>query len=109
MAHLRCSGLGSWTWSRSYEYDPRTGEWIEVSEAPPAPIPDQNPSAGSGEQPADRSPPPPVRRRAAPASGPFGGLFGMMGSLGGMGGGGDFEVEPPDSLDDFDDVGGMEG
>ena len=28
--------------------------------------------------------------------------------MGNMGGGGEFEVEPPDSLEDFSDVGGMD-
>lgn len=31
-----------------------------------------------------------------------------MGGLGGMGGSGQFEVEPPEELSSFDDVGGME-
>ena len=83
-------------WSRSYEVDPGTGRWVDVTRLPP----DQTP-VGSG-QAGKRQARTRRRRAAAPAS-PLGGLFGGM-----EGGGGDFEVVPPEELDDFGDVGGME-
>ena len=101
--------------SRSLEYDPQTGEWVEVDDAVPQPgqgntHQDGNLHQDVGEGKPTMAPPAPSPpRRPAATSGPFGGLFGgMMGGLGGTGGGGDFEVESPASLGDFDDVGGME-
>ncbi len=99
---------GPGTWSRSLEYDQETGRWVEVGDelADPGESGNGDGSPGDDDQPAAPAP----RRRAAPASSPFGGLFGgmMQAPGGGGGGGGDFEVESPDSLNDFDDVGGME-
>jgi transitional endoplasmic reticulum ATPase len=96
------SGPGSW--SRALEYDPETGRWVDVTERPPS---------QEGERPApngDSTTPTPTPRRTQAASpGPFGGLFGSLGGMSGMGGGGNFDVEPPDHLDTFEDVGGMAG
>ena len=100
---------GPGTWSRSLEYDQETGQWVEVGDTAPAQVPAPS---GKGESPAPAGTPTrpsSPQRRASPASSPFGGLFGgMMGGPGGMGGGGDFEIEPPDTLGDFGKVGGME-
>ena len=92
--------------SRSLVYDEKTGEWVDIT--------DQDPGAPQADEaePAEGEPAPRRRRRAAPQQqqqSPFGGLFGSMGGLGGnMGGGGEFDVEPPEELDTFSDVGGME-
>jgi transitional endoplasmic reticulum ATPase len=98
---------GPGTWSRSLEYDPERGEWVEVGDAPTSRTADVVDGEAAERNPETAARPP--QRRAPTASGPFGGLFGgMMGGLGPSGGGGDFEVEAPDSLQDFSDVGGME-
>jgi hypothetical protein len=100
--------MGPGMWSRSYEIDPETGEWDDVT--------DRRPEQPAGPEPAHDPDPEEKRRervrraRPRPAASPLGGLFGGMGQMGGMGGGGgEFEVQPPDELIDFDDVGGMEG
>ena len=103
---------GGGMWSRSLEYDPETGQWIDVSNGDPRqgqPI-EGDAVEKDGKQPPGEPPPPPAPHPQR-ASSPFGGLFGgglgqMMGGMGG--GGGDFDVEPPSQLGDFDDVGGME-
>ena len=101
LEHL-LSGPGTWT--RSYELDPETGRWVEVgapdTEPEPDPEPQQEQAAGRDDRPR-RS-----RQRRRQPSSPFEQLLG--GGMGGMGGGGDFEVEPPEELITFDDVGGME-
>jgi transitional endoplasmic reticulum ATPase len=96
--------------ARSYELDPRTGEWVDVTDEPPSAEPEpqrdeepSTPTEARRRKRAERL----ARRPARPAS-PLGGLLGggMMGGMGG--GGGEFEVEPPDELVDFAEVGGME-
>jgi transitional endoplasmic reticulum ATPase len=95
---------------RSYELDPETGEWVETTDR--APEPEAEPSGPKPQESPTRAP---VRGRRRterlsrrPATNPLAGLLGG-GSLGaGMGGGGEFEVEPPDELITFADVGGME-
>ena len=86
---------GGGGWSRSYEYDAETGRWIDVSDLYPEPTdqPEQHPES---------APPAPRRRprRSASAS-PLGGLFGMPQGT-------EFDVQPPEELIDFEDVGGME-
>ena len=97
---------GPGMWSRSYVFDERTGQWVDVTEVEP----DQEVPP---EQPATATPPPPPgsvapRRRSTrprPRRQPAGGLLG--GLLGGDGSG-DFQVEPPGDLITFADVGGME-
>jgi transitional endoplasmic reticulum ATPase len=89
-------GSGGWS---SYEYDPQTGGWVEVRDREPAPEPQPQP-----QQQATR--PPQRRRRSQPPQSPLGSLFG--GGLLGGDGSGSFEVQPPDELTRFDDVGGME-
>jgi transitional endoplasmic reticulum ATPase len=92
---------GPGTWSRALEYDPETGRWVDVTDQAPA-------EAGSSASEAEGSGPAPAPRRPQPpAPGPFGGLFGSLGGMSGMGGGGNFDVERPESLDTFEDVGGM--
>jgi hypothetical protein len=107
--------LSQGAWTRSYVYDPDTGEWVEVVETPDAVEtpgrPDRSgeahrPSGGAtppepptttGRRPAERS-----RRRSASQ-----GLFGdMLGGLGGLNdGSGDFVVRSPDELPTFEEVG----
>ena len=94
--------------TRSYAYDPETGEWVDISDAEPEAQPPRAdlPAAPEErtERPASTAPPAPATRRRTPSS-PFGGLFG---GLGNMGGGGDFDVRPPGELPRFADVGGMD-
>jgi transitional endoplasmic reticulum ATPase len=87
-------GAGAWT--RTMEYDERTGRWVDVN--PPASAPRPARSAGEPPQGQARSP-----RRATPAN-PLTTLLG--GALGGASG--DFTVQPPDQLVTFAKVGGME-
>ena len=96
------SGPGGW--SRALEYDPETGRWVDVTERDAAGGEQGAPT--EGEEGASAQAPP--RRTQTSSPGPFGGLFGSLGGgLSGMGGGGNFDVEPPDHLDTFEDVGGM--
>ena len=83
---------GSGGFMRSMEYDQQTGEWVDVTQQRP-PEEQRSPER---ERPRQR------RRRAQTQAGPLGGL------LSGMGGGGNFEVEPPEELTTFADVGGMD-
>jgi transitional endoplasmic reticulum ATPase len=94
------TGMGA----RSFRYDERTGEWVEVTAET------LDPEAESQGEP-DQAPSPrnPRRKRTqsrTASSTPFGGLMGGFGGLGG--GGAQFDVEPPDQLQTFADVGGME-
>ena len=102
--------MGPGMWSRSYEIDPETGEWVDVTDRqmePPPPKPEEKEPEQKRKERVSRARP---RSSQNPLGGLFGGMgMGQMGQMGGMGGGGDFEVQPPDELIDFDDVGGMEG
>jgi transitional endoplasmic reticulum ATPase len=84
------------TWGRSYELDPATGRWVDVTERRPEPPPEPS-TTPTRERKA--------RRRTQQQS-PLGSLFGG-GMLGGDGSG-NFEVQPPSELTTFADVGGME-
>ena len=90
------TGMGA----RSFQLDPETGEWVEMSDEIPVLEEEPAPVREREERRPRR------RRQAAPSQGPFGGLMGSMG--GGLGGSGEFEVESPDELQTFADVGGME-
>jgi len=101
--------------SRSLAYDPETGEWVDITDEFPGEegqAGDGDPApADDGRKAADDAPRrrPPQQARQSGMGGPLGGLFGGMGGLGGMmGGSGNFSVEPPHQLDDFEDVGGMD-
>jgi transitional endoplasmic reticulum ATPase len=85
------------TWGRSYEYDPASGRWVDVSERQPEPAPERQAATPARQRKS--------RQRAQQQS-PLGSLFG--GGMPGGDGGGDFEVQPPDELTTFADVGGME-
>jgi transitional endoplasmic reticulum ATPase len=86
--------------ARSYAYDPVTGRWVEVSpDDPPAPA-DETAQAPKPEARVQRR----RRRQAAPS--PLGSLFG--GGMTGGDGSGEFEVQPPEELTTFADVGGMD-
>jgi transitional endoplasmic reticulum ATPase len=92
--------------ARSYTIDPETGEWVEITDEQPResePEPEPEPQREVGTAPARRRPRKRQRQRQQAAS-PFGGL---LGNMGGDGSGG-FEVQPPDELITFADVGGME-
>jgi transitional endoplasmic reticulum ATPase len=100
------TGVGA----RSFRYDEETGQWVEISDVVPEP-PDPDPEARA-EAPADGERPRRRKRRAAsrarpPSSNPFGAMGGL-GGMGGMGGSGNFQVESPDELSTFEEVGGME-
>ena len=95
------TGMGA----RSFQYDPETGEWVEVSDEQPVLDEQPEPAQARSETPARRPRSRPKRHAASPL-GPLGGLMGGMG--GGFGGSGEFEVESPEELDTFEDVGGME-
>jgi transitional endoplasmic reticulum ATPase len=92
--------------ARSFRYDEATGQWVEDTGELPEPAPEPEPAADGSESKRRRRRRPPAPRPQAS----MGGLGGLMGSLGGgMGGGsGNFEVEPPEELSTFADVGGME-
>jgi len=98
---------GPGMWSRSYVYDEETGRWVDASELEPEASPESAAAQADRTQApgAAPSPQPRARRRAAsPPQNPLQSLFGG----GGMGGGGDFDIEPPEELSNFEDVGGME-
>ena len=100
-------GAGGWT--RTMEYDERTGELVEVDPEQPR---SQDPRAGAEPAPAPQDRGQPARpqprferkspRRAAPSN-PLTTLLG--GAMGGASG--SFDVQPPDGLVRFEDVGGM--
>ena len=88
---------GGGGWSRSYTYDAETGRWVDVTgqEHEPEPAPELR--NGGERQSTSRA----ARRQSRPPT-----LMDMLG--GGGGGGGDFDVQSPDELTNFEDVGGME-
>jgi transitional endoplasmic reticulum ATPase len=83
---------------RSYQLDPETGEWVDMSQVEPE-VPEQ-PASGNGKE---RKRPAKKARRQPQSS-----MFGLGGMMGGGDGSGGFEVESPDDLIDFEDVGGMD-
>src|SRR3954471_22451018 len=87
---------------QSYVYDPQSGRWVDVSQREPEPSPEELQQEAHPQRRQQRRP-----RRQAPQS-PLGSLFGggMMGGGGGDGSG-NFDVQPPDELTNFSDVGGM--
>ena len=95
--------------ARSYTYDFETGQWVDISDQAPEPEPEpaREAQTENGERPG-RRPQRTRRRRPAQQANPLGGLLGggMMGGLGG--GSGNFDVQPPEELTTFADVGGME-
>jgi transitional endoplasmic reticulum ATPase len=90
--------------TRSYRIDPETGEWVDMSAEPP-PQPGPEPAA-DGAEPARRKRKSRTRPKSTSSMSPFGGMLGGMGMP--SDGSGEFEVEPPDELSTFADVGGME-
>jgi transitional endoplasmic reticulum ATPase len=102
--------------SRSYEIDPETGEWVEITEQPeplPEPEPEQAPPTSSHQvSDSERRAEAKRRRRASTMqkSSRAPSPFSLLGGMGGMpsDGSGEFEVQSPDELTTFDDVGGME-
>ena len=94
--------------SRSYAYDEETGQWIDVTDLEPDPVPEPRPQAS----PASPAPPRPdggrrtATRPRSSTTTKQGGLFGGM--FGGGDGSGSFSVEPPEDLGTFREVGGME-
>jgi transitional endoplasmic reticulum ATPase len=92
--------------ARSYTYDERTGRWVDVTdrdsmldEEAPSPQP-QEAAPSAGERKRRR-----VARNRAGHSSTLANPFGM---LTGGDGSGEFDVEPPEELPTFEDVGGME-
>jgi transitional endoplasmic reticulum ATPase len=104
---------GPGSWSRSYVFDERTGRWVDINELPPEEIEEVAGERPVGADTAHERDARDGRHRSAarqgrtrPRHNPLSSLFGD--GLGGMGGGGDFQVESPDHLSTFADVGGME-
>src|SRR3954453_17247756 len=93
-------------WSRSMAYDEATGRWVDVTDDPRAFEQEQLDPAPERPEPEKRRQP--RRSRSGPSTqmaNPLQSLFGG----GGMGGSsGNFDVQPPEELGDFSDVGGME-
>ena len=87
--------------ARSYTYDPETGQWVDISDQRPEPEPEPEPE--NREEPTRRRATK-TRRRKQPQSSMFSPFGGMMGGDGS----GEFDVESPDELIDFQDVGGMD-
>jgi transitional endoplasmic reticulum ATPase len=97
------------TGAQSYEYDPRTGAWVEITDRAPGPEPAAETKADRGQETGERRRRRSRRSRQAAPAASAGGLGGLFGQMGGMNdGSGNFEVVPPDELDTFDDVGGMD-
>ena len=96
--------------TRSYEVDPETGEWVEITDERPEALPEPEPApVPAGASSADRRAEAKRRRRAssaAKASRPKS-PFSMMGGMP-SDGSGEFEVQSPEELTTFQDVGGME-
>jgi transitional endoplasmic reticulum ATPase len=90
---------------RSYTLDPETGRWIDITDERPEPAPpartEREPAQAEPRHQATRKRHRPARARSQQQLSPFGALLG--GDQGG-----DFQVEPPDELITFADVGGME-
>jgi transitional endoplasmic reticulum ATPase len=95
------SGQGGF--AKSMAYDPQTGQWVDLSDREPERQPPAQPAEGVAARPQRQRQ---QRRRRPPQQG--GPLGGLMQGLQGMGGGGSFEIEPPDELTRFEDVGGMD-
>jgi transitional endoplasmic reticulum ATPase len=103
-------GLMTGPGARSYVFDEDTGRWVDITDEQPAPARDERPEAigqaADGERTRRRA----QRRRAGRAATPANPLAGLLGggAMGGTGGGGDFQVQPPEELPTFEDVGGMD-
>ena len=98
--------MGGGGWTRTLEYDERTGRWVEADPAQPR---SQSPPQPGQRQPEREAPPAQGRftRRTPQRSQPANPLTTLLG--GAMGGANsDFRVERPEELVTFDDVGGME-
>ena len=97
--------------ARSYTLDPETGEWVEITDEMPEPAAENEPAAEAGGDATPAKRPSEERRRAARTrtsrSASMSPLGGMLGGMGGDGSG-EFEVQSPDELTTFADVGGME-
>ncbi len=106
--------------ARSFRIDPRTGEWVEVTDEEPLPLeeepqpkPEQTPPGDGASREATAAAARKRRRaqrartRSAAAANPLGNLLGG-GMMGGGDGSGEFDVQPPDELITFGEVGGME-
>ena len=94
---------GPGLWSKSYAYDTETGQWVDISDMQPEPEAEPEPEpAPEAQAPSEKRK---ARRRSRRPPQQMGSLFGGM--MGGDGSG-EFDVQPPDELIDFDDVGGMD-
>src|SRR5215213_5712951 len=94
---------GAGSWGRTYTYDEQTGRWVEVA-------PDQTelaePEPGETMERAGAPNGKRARRERSRRSGAT--MMSPFGMLGGGDGSGDFEVQPPEDLTTFEDVGGMD-
>jgi SpoVK/Ycf46/Vps4 family AAA+-type ATPase len=100
--------------ARSLAFDPETGQWVDITDrehlyqADPAPDGSTTPKDGAAPtttKAPQRSTRPKrtTRPRSSSMANPLSGLFGSGGD-----GSGEFDVEPPEELGSFKDVGGME-
>jgi transitional endoplasmic reticulum ATPase len=96
---LLFGGSGGW---QSHEYDPASGRWVDTSDHEPEPPAQQEEPHPAAQRQQRRRP-----HRTTAAQNPLGSLFGG-GMMGGGDGSGTFDVQPPDELTRFEDVGGME-
>src|SRR3954452_9829493 len=87
--------------SGSYTFDPATGRWVDVSQAEPEPPPEQRGPETPRASTARRRRP----RQHPQTQSPLGGLLGGMMPSDGSG---NFDVQPPDELTTFAEVGGMD-
>ena len=98
-------------WSRSLLFDEETGRWVDISDMEPETA--EQPATGEPDR-ASREPDggnaaaQRKRRRTRSRTGGGASMFSPFGMLGGGDQGGDFEVEPPEELVTFDEVGGMD-
>jgi transitional endoplasmic reticulum ATPase len=100
---------GSATGGRSFEYDEQTGDWVETThDSHERPAVEDEPAPQNAQERRAAAKRARRRRAAAQPQSPLANILGggMMGGLGG--GSGNFEVQHPDELTTFDDVGGME-
>src|SRR4051812_5886843 len=97
-------GAGGWT--RTMEYDERTGHWVEVEPDAAGRPPEPEQGREPAREPAREEPR--FTRTSSQRKAPSNPLTSLLG--GAMGGAnGEFDIQRPDGLGTFADVGGMDG
>jgi transitional endoplasmic reticulum ATPase len=103
---------GAGGWGRTYTYDSETGQWVEVTGEDPAagePEPESESESEPKESTAGSEPANGRRARRQRSRRSGATMMSPFGMLGGGDGSGEFEVQQPEDLTTFADVGGMEG